>query len=700
MAGNTPPAAPRSAAKIRERLVLMCMGVVTAAFAAMLYQQFGVSLSASILLGGVAWCAFMLIQSQVKKGEEIAKLKADLARVQSELHRVGGEVPVKPTHDPHHAAAAQRQGGRAPLRGRGRPVIPEKPASDTSAKPEAPLSGPTLQPIESGPDAVSAPLRLDPAARWETAPGRSHFDTPAPAMAAPQTVHPAQAPVPPQPAEAPLWPGTSLSADPMRDQFAFRPHRAASEIVSKASPRGLPRAEDVAPRAAMRSEHEPRLPAPGPVAPPSASNVSSIDADLEMVQRKIKALADEVSTAEAMKALVQPQPVEMPNAIEKTIGALKVTAGVMREPRREPAAASREPELPELPVFEMPAAPSASAQNSPSAALTPAASAPASLPADLFIPSTAQTIAASAPGAAPDRAAGEGDVMQALAGQELPAAQTFAFDPSVFEALARATAPPPVSPHVAALTHAIEDGRMDVFLSPIVGLDSYDVRHYEVVVRLKSASGDYFDDQDQNLRLGGANLLALFDAARLSRTAIVADRLDARGKSGALLSPVAGTSMTDGDFLDTFAQIYETRSSISSQLVLTFSQADMDHLAPGGWQALSDMHAFGFRFALAGVEHMDSDFAALAQRGFTFVKLPASAFIEGVPSRDHFVDAHELCTRLAGAGLTLVAETIDQEEVRAKVFGFGVVLGQGQLFGGSRQVNLDPVPRNNRSEAA
>lgn len=338
------------------------------------------------------------------------------------------------------------------------------------------------------------------------------------------------------------------------------------------------------------------------------------------------------------------------------------------------------------------------------------------LPADLFIPTTAETIAVSEPGSAEpfDTAPGADLAMDAydnpMAGHASPPAAVYQaavsspepFDPDAFDRLVRATAPPPVqiNPEVAALSHAVEQGHMDVYLTPIVGLDTYEVRHYEVTVRVKGDSGAYLDNQDRTLELAGPGLLALFDAARLTRTAIVADRLNERGKSGSLLSNVTGASMTDGDFLETFARIYESRSTISNQLVLTFSQADIERLTPGAWQALGDMQAFGFRFALDKIDHLDSDFAGLAERGFAFVKLPASALLQGVPSRDQFVEPHEACKRLAGAGLTLVAETIDDEALRARVFGFGVLLGQGQLFGGARHISVDPVTGASRSEAA
>ena len=127
--------------------------------------------------------------------------------------------------------------------------------------------------------------------------------------------------------------------------------------------------------------------------------------------------------------------------------------------------------------------------------------------------------------------------------------------------------------------------------------------------------------------------------------------------------------------------------------MLTFSQADIARFSTSAWQALGDMQAFGFRFAAGNIQHLDMDFMALAQRGFAFAKLPAQALLEGLPLGPGVVPASDICRHLAGAGLTLIAGAIDDEALRARIFGFGVLFGQGQLFGGARPINLESTAR-------
>lgn len=262
----------------------------------------------------------------------------------------------------------------------------------------------------------------------------------------------------------------------------------------------------------------------------------------------------------------------------------------------------------------------------------------------------------------------------------------------------RSAAPVP-DRKLAEIAAAIETSRMDVFLKPIVGLGDYGVAHFEVDVRLKAQGGAYIDGVTDSLSVGASDLLALFDIERLSRTARVAEQLDARGKQGSLLSPTAGQSMTDGRFLEAFARTFEERTAISGQLVLTFTQADIAAFGPGTWQALADMNSFGFRFALSEVTHMAMDFGALAERGFAFVKLPAEAFLDGLPAGHGMVPPADICRHMAGAGLTLVVEAIDDQAQLAKVFGFGALFGQGQLFGGARQITLQSLAERHTAAA-
>jgi cyclic-di-GMP phosphodiesterase, flagellum assembly factor TipF len=245
---------------------------------------------------------------------------------------------------------------------------------------------------------------------------------------------------------------------------------------------------------------------------------------------------------------------------------------------------------------------------------------------------------------------------------------------------------------VRAIAGAIMAGRIDVSLEPIMSLEDQKTRHYEVSIRLRNEAGENLNHNPESVELRGTGLLPLFDCASVTRTAAMARRLEERGKPGSLFSAFNGESLTDDRFLGGLAETLHQRASFATQLVLAFSQSDVRDFAPTEWDTLADMRSLGFRFAISGVTDLDMDFEALAEAGFSFVKLDADVFLKGLPTSGGHIPASDVCRHLAKLGLALVVERIDSEEKMARVFGFGVLLGQGHLFGGPRPVRSLAVP--------
>ncbi len=712
----------------RDRIVIFMMTLVATAAGAMFHMHVGYSVIAAVFAGVSLWASFIALHTLKKRAAQIGRLRNDVSRLEQEVGHLRTKGPaamragsataaVAPPVEPKVAPGVGKAKSAA-----GMTLSPQ----DTNRAPNLTTDiNPSPQTFAVGPTSgLGAPERISPDARWEApdlgrpdlgrtgkfaqaAKTDSFSQAPMTQSAMTQNLAPApgtyQTTTAAIPAahragarpstsdlfEAPSWSGTSItSADPLRDAWSFRPKEAAA-------------ARPFAPDSGAADENALRI----PTAPHSAPPPRGLEADLEMVQRKIKAMAEEVNAAEAvrLKPFAEPKPVMEPGrapppaaegvqdagqgagyttpaaanygtaamAIEDGISALKSAAGTMR-------------------------APAASAGLSGGANLAGRGSTLLA-PADLLIPATAQTIAASAPPASAPPGASASPLQTERAPSASKRSETAMWsEPEAptpvtqpHAAPTSAGSPVAVDGRVAVIAKAIEANNMDVLLSPIVGLGDYAVTHFEVVVRLLGSDGAVIDRPGEALTLAGHHLLALFDAERLSRTAAVAELLESRGKNGSVMTAATGASMSDANFLETFARVYESRNSISGQLVLTFSQADVEAFGSGTWQALSDMHSFGFRFALDHVTHLGMDFEHLAQCGFTFVKMPALVFLKGLPSDAGFITVNDICRHLARCGLTLVIESVDDEALLARVFGFGALFGQGQLFGAPRQISLD-----------
>jgi cyclic-di-GMP phosphodiesterase, flagellum assembly factor TipF len=262
--------------------------------------------------------------------------------------------------------------------------------------------------------------------------------------------------------------------------------------------------------------------------------------------------------------------------------------------------------------------------------------------------------------------------------------------------------PPPIPAppsRASVLAAAISAGRADVLLEPILGLDSQEAQHFEVSIRLRADDGSVLALDVQDTEVRGTGLLPLFDAAKMTRTATVARRLAERGKTGSVFSSYSGESLTDLVFRSDAEAANKQRLPGSGQLVLTFSQGDARSFQAPEWASIAQMRALGFRFALSDVTDLDMDIEGLVGAGFDFVKLDADVFLTGLRSPDGLIPSGDVCRYLAGAGLALVVERIDDEDKFARVFGFGALLGQGQLFGGARVLKAEAAADAGRSAA-
>ena len=611
-----PPIEKRTA-EPHDGLVLLCIVIVSAAISAMLSTQFGMSLPVSAIAGAGAWAALMLIHKQVQKSAQIAQLKAELART-----RAGGVRPKgAPRGAPMSYIEAAAQAGidiRMPEAGTlSRPAETElRDAAPTNAtQPDLAMQRPLPTDDLNG----AAPIRQ---------PG-----------------------LPDSLIDLHLRPVTELKT-PAGDTASTEPHG--------------PKAQAIREHWSFRPRNEPRGPLQGS-SDDAASRIGSattIEGDLELVQRKIKELADEVNSTEASRPAKSLRPEAQlkatAEALEDSIGALKAAAGSMR--------ARHQADF--TPTLKIPSEPAAVQGFG-----------------ELVIPSTAKRIAGSITGAQ------NGKVEPPRLDLPLPKFPDIDL-PSGGE-------PAPVlSPRATAIAQAIESDAADVFLGPIVTLSTHSVNHYEMTVDLKSPEGDRLDPVEDDPTLAGSDIGTRFDVAKLKRAAALTLRMEARDKDGSLLAEFAGGSLTSRPFLESFARVYEERPRIAAQLVLMFSQRAIDGLTPAAWEAVRDMHAFGFRFALGKIEHMGTDLAALAQSGFRFIRLDAQALMNGLPSRDRFVGTDEIHQRATLAGLSIVATGIGDANTQARLFESGILLGQGPLFGAPRQVSLDGAGHPHRSAAA
>jgi cyclic-di-GMP phosphodiesterase TipF (flagellum assembly factor) len=262
--------------------------------------------------------------------------------------------------------------------------------------------------------------------------------------------------------------------------------------------------------------------------------------------------------------------------------------------------------------------------------------------------------------------------------------------------------PPPVGPshlRLGEIAAAITAQHYDILLEPILGLADRRAHHYEVSLRLHTASCGTQSAEDYTSVARSTGTLPLIDAVKIASGALVASRIADSGSSGSLFSQISGESLDSDRFLGEIAGIHFRDQSVSERLVLSFCQADIRGLPAAQRATLQEMADVGVRFAIEGVTDLDMDFADLEALGFSFVKLDASIFLEGLPTETGHIPAADICRHFARLGLTVIVGRIESDDQLARILGFGVLFGQGTLFGSPRSLKAD-VDRRSRSAAA
>ncbi len=592
----------------RDTIVFACMTIVAAALAAMLYGQMGMSLSMSAVAAAGAWALFLLIHKFVQKSQQIVQLQAELEHAKGRgSARANASAGLALSAPPKEAAPKAKTEVTAK----------EPPAGARSALAPSPTPGPSETKFARP--------------RWDQISERTEKSEPklSPTVAeAPRSEGPAIEPPPPPTIsmpEGPVWPGVAVppAGEAIREQWAFRP----------------------------RGDRAPILPV-GTGNLPSAASAPTVEGELDRVQSKIKALADEVNFGALLQVTPKPSEAEYAKAtaeaIEDSIGALKAAASNMR---RGPDSADQ------------------SARGL----------------GEIVIPSTAKPIAMS------ETHSSFAESPAPIFDLPFPDLSSIGFAPPT------STAIPPLS-YRDAVRGAIEANAIEMFLSPIVALQANDVGHYDVSMHLSDASGNQLTVSDEMLGEMDAELAAKLDIERLDRAAQLVARMEARSKNGYLVTKVLGASLSSRSFLDSLSRLCQLRPRLSQQLVLALSQDAIDALSADASQALQDIQSIGFQFALDGMTHVGTDFAELAACGFTFVRVDAVSLIHGLETAERIVAPDELCQRIALAGLTVIATGVDTAQTQAALAVSGIALGEGSLFGPPRPIKVDQ--ENGRSAAA
>jgi cyclic-di-GMP phosphodiesterase, flagellum assembly factor TipF len=244
---------------------------------------------------------------------------------------------------------------------------------------------------------------------------------------------------------------------------------------------------------------------------------------------------------------------------------------------------------------------------------------------------------------------------------------------------------------LATIKQAVESGRIDIYLQPIVTLPQRKVRFYEAMTRLRDDDDRILTADDFIATAETAGLMGRIDHAVMLRCMQVLRRLMVRNKDVGVFCNLAAATLGNVETFTQCLDFLEANRALAPSFVLEFKQSTFRALGPVESEHLAELASRGYRFSIDHVTDLRIEPRELADRGVRYIKVPASLLLDQKQAASSDIHASDLSDLLGRFGIDLIAERIEGERAVVDLLDYDVRFGQGFLFA---------VPRPLRPEAS
>jgi cyclic-di-GMP phosphodiesterase TipF (flagellum assembly factor) len=232
---------------------------------------------------------------------------------------------------------------------------------------------------------------------------------------------------------------------------------------------------------------------------------------------------------------------------------------------------------------------------------------------------------------------------------------------------------------------AIEGGRVDLYLQPIVSLPQRKIRFYEAFSRLRDADGKLLRPAEYLEAAERANRIGVIDNMILLRCVQAFRRLSNRDSQFSVFCNVSPATLFDVDFFNQFTDYLALNSQMSSRLVFEFTYPALQMMHPRFEANMKLIAERGFAFSVDHVPSLNLDWGALREKNVRYVKASSGLLLSaGARADDGVVQLHSFRKKLADAEIDLIVEKVEAESHMPEILALGIDYGQGNLFGPPR----------------
>ena len=250
---------------------------------------------------------------------------------------------------------------------------------------------------------------------------------------------------------------------------------------------------------------------------------------------------------------------------------------------------------------------------------------------------------------------------------------------------------------VEVVKDALMEGRVDLYLQPVMALPQRRTVFYESYSRLRDASGRVIMPAEYLTVAEPGGLVTAIDNLMLFRCVQIIRRLARLERRVGIFCNISMSSLGDEEFFPQFLDLLRANRDLAPALVFEIGQAGFDTRTAVQARNMGKLADLGFRFSLDKVKNLDLDLQDLQRSDVKFVKIAAQTLLDELTEvEDRLVlrsmpdlAAEDFALLARRYGVDLVAEKVENERQVVDILDLDIQLGQGHLFGEPRAIKND-----------
>ncbi|MEL7230208.1 MAG: EAL domain-containing protein [Pseudomonadota bacterium] len=251
-----------------------------------------------------------------------------------------------------------------------------------------------------------------------------------------------------------------------------------------------------------------------------------------------------------------------------------------------------------------------------------------------------------------------------------------------------------------ALKSALSDNRLNLHLQPIVALPARSPLFYEAFMKLQDGGSVHMDGRRFLRMAEDGGLMPMIDAKVIFSSVRMLRTLSSMKKKAGLFCNLSSKTLADTRTFNQIVAFLEANASLAGALVFEVNQSAYGAMRAKEKDRLGQIVDRGFGLLLDQVGDLKLDGEALAQKGFRYIKVPASLLLHASQGAQRgAIEPGRLVTTLDEHGIGVIGTEVEREAHAVGLIDLDITLGQGLLFAPPRPVKAELLEPSSAEKA-